>query len=210
MPAILSTFLYLALASGNFDLDTLSHNSLLYNGREYAKQYTVDMGNPFYPVQENRGDILYQGNWYRDLMFYYDCEDHVVVIAHPLYGVRIQLVPEKLDAFKLNGHSFLKVDIPGQGQSIHELKYSGKRQLLVRWQKQLVKNMQEQSVYVLSKRLFVVEGSTMTGITQLSDIYGLFPSEKKFLRQVYRDQRLSFRKDPVNAAYVLIKAAETR
>ena len=209
MPVLLTCFLSFTLSFSPTDIDTIPSNSLLYNGREYAKQYTVDMGSPFFPTENSTGDILYQGNWYRGVIFFYDCEDEVLVITLP-EGQRMQLVMGKVDAFTLDNHSFLKLEMKGQPGEFYELLFQGQRQLLVKWRKYLIKNMQEQSVYVTSRKIFVSDGSSLVNIEKLQDFIDLFPSQKKLLRQVYREKDLSFRKDPVKASNELMKSLQLK
>jgi hypothetical protein len=169
----------------------------------------VDMGSPFFPTENSIGDILYQGNWYRGVIFFYDCEDEVLVITLP-EGQRMQLIMEKADAFNLDNHSFLKLHMKGQQEEFYELLYQGQRQLLVKWRKYLIKNMQEQSVYVTSRKIFVSDRSALVNIERLNDFMDLFPAQKKLLRQVYRDKDLSFRRDPVKASNELMKALQLK
>jgi hypothetical protein len=209
MPVLLTCFLSFTLSFSPTDTDTIPSNSLLYNGMEYAKQYTVDMGSPFFSTENSIGDILYQGNWYRGVIFFYDCEDEVLVITLP-EGQRMQLVMEKVNAFTLDNHSFLKLQLKGQQAEFYELLFQGQRQLLVKWRKYLIKNMQEQSVYVTTRKIFVSDGSALVNIEKLKDFMDLFPSQKKLLRQIYRERDLSFRKDPVKASNELMKALKLK
>lgn len=209
MAALLNCFLSFTLSFSSSDTDTIPANSLLYNGTEYSKQFTVDMGSPFFPTDNSFGDIHYQGNWYRGVIFFYDCEDEVLVMTLP-QGQRMQLIREKVDAFTLDNHSFVKLQMKDQEEGHYEMLLQGERQLLVKWRKFLIKNMQEQSVYVTSQKIFVSDGASLENIEKLKDLMDLFPSQKKFLRQVYREKDLSFRKDPLKAAFELMKALQLK
>lgn len=209
-----SLFLHL-LASpnpGNFPpigKDTLVTNSLLYNGAEYTKTYTLETGDPFLPIDATTGNILYEGNWYQFQDFYYDCEEDVLVLKDQEGYFRIQLVREKTQAFQWQSRAFVKLNFIEGKEAFYEQAYVGKRTLLIRWKKSLESNNDAQSKYKLSNRIFLQLNDHFTEIKKPEDWFNLLGPSAKPARQWLKSQGISLKKDMLKGSITLLHHFET-
>ena len=188
--------------------DTLISNSLLYSGTEYIKQFNQLKGTPFLPTTSNKGAVLYQENWYRNIDLLYDCQDDWVIVRDAQGLLKLRLVHEKLQAFEVDGHPFIKLKLLTKEGEFYEKFYEGKRMLLMQWKKNLELDSNEQPIYELRKTLFVLDKGVIVPLDRSSDLLTIAPSHKRELKRIIREKKLSFKKDPVKAALVLVKETE--
>jgi hypothetical protein len=183
--------------------------SLIYRGAEYAKVYTSISGNPFFRDLPVNGWVDYYQNRYENIPIRYDMEDDQVIFHEPLQQISISLVNDKVDGFMIDGHHFIALrDLTGFRGFYEEL-YTGKRLVLVKWQKTLVRRVNEEGKYISYSYLYIQEGSTLTGIQNKKDLFAYFGNNKKKMQQFYHDQHLDFKKDPMHTAVVLTEFAES-
>ena len=209
-----SLFLFLFSSSGiaqthTVAADTLVANSLLYNGSEYTKTYTQETGDPFFPLELTTGSILYEGNWYQDQDFYYDCEEDALVLKDQEGYFRIQLVREKTQAFQWQGHSFVKLTPDGVNYAFYEQAYTGKKTLLVKWKKSLETNSDAQSKYKLSRQIFLKKEDRFIEIKKPEDWYALLGPAAKNTRQRLKSQGISLKKELLKGSIAILQHIET-
>jgi len=188
--------------------DTLISNSLLYSGTEYIKQFNQLKGTPFLPTASNKGSVRYQDNWYKDIDLLYDCQDDWVIVRDAQGLLKLRLVHEKLQAFDVDGHSFIKLKLLTKEGEFYEKFYEGRRMLLMQWKKNLELDANEQPIYDLRKTLFILDKGTIVPLDRSSDLLTIASAHKRELKRLIRENKLSFKKDPVKAALVLIKETE--
>ncbi len=188
--------------------DTLGTNSLLYSGTEYIKQFNQSKGTPFFPTSSNTGAVLYHGNRYENIDLLYDCQDDWVIVRDAQGLLKLRLVREKLEAFEVDNHSFVKLKLLTREGEFYEKFFDGKRMLLMQWKKNLELDSNEQPVYELRKTLFALQNGVIIPLDRSDDLYTIDPIHKRELKKVYRENKLNFKKDPVKAALVFIKEIE--
>lgn len=190
--------------------DTLGTNSLLYNGTEYIKQFDQTKGTPFFPTEKTNGSVNYFGNWYYNLDLLYDIQDDVVVTRDVQGLLKMRLTREKLDEFIIDDHLFVKLKLTSVTGEFYEQFYKGQRQLLMQWRKVTESDTPENQKFILRKTLFVLDKGEIIPLSSTSDLYEMAPKHQKELKKVYRDQRLSFKKDPIKASKVIINEIEQK
>ncbi|ULQ51309.1 hypothetical protein [Flavihumibacter fluvii] len=189
--------------------DTISRNSLLYNGVEYTKKVNYFNENAFFKGEEFfTGDVHYTGNLYKQVQLQYDCIDDLVLLKDPLRARRMVLIKEKVDAFTIEGHHFIKLEWLGEKGEFYEQLYKGKRTVLVQWKKNIVRDMTLQERYILVKTIYLLEGKNLTRITKASDLTNLMGDKKRKVQQFYRENNLSFKRDPATATVKLVEKGE--
>lgn len=204
-------FLFVALnASADNHADTLQRNSLLYNGSEYIKSFNASRGTPMFPTTDGKGDVNYYGNWYRNLDLQYDIEDDVLVTRDPQGLLKLKLIKEKLDAFTLDGHLFVKLKILSSRGEFYEQLHKGKRNLMLQWEKKMELDSQELPIYVLRKTLFIIQGEKVIPILRVEDLLDLEPKMARDIKKTLRSKKLSFKKDAVNTALTVVKLLEEK
>ena len=191
-------------------VDTLKTNSLLYTGVEYTTGLILLNESPFFPKDEFFvGNLRYQGNIYKGIEMKYDCKDDLLLIKDQSGDSFIQLIKEKLDEFTLGEHHFMKLKIQSPRGEFYEQVYSGKRNLMVQWQKKIVRNQSEEKRYELFKNIYLLNGNDTVKINKISELIDLTGNNKKKLERFYKEKHLRFRKDPVNAVVTILKKAES-
>ena len=191
-------------------LDTLGNNSLLYNGTEYIKQFDQTKGTPFFPTEKTSGSVLYFGNWYQNLDLLYDIQDDVV-ITRDIQGVlKMRLTREKLEEFIVDGHHFVKIKLTTPAGEFYEQFYKGQRSLLMQWRKVTESDDPQNQKFILRKTLFVLDKGEIIPLNRTTDLFSIDPKHQKELKKVFREQKLSFKKDPINAAKAIINEIEQK
>lgn len=191
-------------------IDTTGNNSLLYNGTEYIKQFDQTKGTPFFPSEKTTGAILYFGNWYENLDLLYDIQDDVVITRDVQGLLKMRLTREKLDEFRVDGHHFVKLKLTSGAGEYYEQFYKGQRSLLMQWRKITDSDDPQIQKFILRKTLFVLDKGEILTLERTSDLFSIDPKHQKELKKFYREQKLSFKKDPIKASKAIINEIEQK
>ena len=190
--------------------DTIGNNSLLYNGTEYIKQFDQTKGTPFFPSEKTNGAVFYFGNWYQNLDLLYDIQDDVVITRDVQGLLKMRLTREKLDEFKVDGHHFVKYKLTSGAGEYYEQFFKGQRSLLMQWRKVTDSDDPQIQKYILRKTLFVLDKGEIITLERTSDLFSIDPKHQKELKKFYREQKLSFKKDPIKASKAIINEIEQK
>lgn len=188
--------------------DSVSQNSLLYSGTEYVKQFNESRGNPFFPVKNTIGNLSYNGFTYNNIEILYDCEDDIPIIRDMQGLLKLKLIREKLEAFTVDNHKFVKIKLLSSQGEFYEEIYRGKYALLMQWQKKQELDAQEIERYVLKKTIFMLKDNDIIPISSKSDLYTLIPGKEKELKKMYRTNKLNFKKNALTASEKMIREIE--
>jgi hypothetical protein len=191
-------------------IDTSGSNSLLYNGTEYIKQFDETKGTPFFPTEKTNGAVLYFGNWYQNLDLLYDIQDDVVITRDIQGLLKMRLTREKLDEFMVDGHHFVKLKLTSGTGEYYEQFYRGQRSLLMQWRKVTETDDPQNQKFTLRKTLFVLDKGGIIPLSRTSDLFSIASKHKKELKKLYREKKLSFKKDRIKASKVIINEIEQK
>lgn len=195
-------------AIGQHKPELISKNSLLYSGTEYVKQFNEARGNPFFPASNNFGNISYNGYTYNNIELLYDCEDDIPIIRDVQGLLKLRLIREKLEEFTIDKHKFIKIKLLSSQGEFYEEIYRGKYALLMQWQKKSELDAQEIERYVLRKTIFMMKGNEILPIAGKSELFSLINNKEKELRKIYRSKRLNYKRNPLQAAEIMIREIE--
>jgi len=201
---------YSVVVLGGTRTDTLGNTSLLYNGTEYIKQFDQTKGTPFFPTEKTNGSVFYFGNWYQNLDLLYDIQDDVVITRDILGLLKMRLTREKLDEFMVDGHHFVKIKLTTPAGEFYEQFYKGQRSLLMQWRKVTDSEDPQNQKFILRKTLFVLDKGEIIPLDKTSDLFSIDPKHLKELKKIYREQKISFKKDPINASKAIIHEIEQK
>src|SRR4051794_30474513 len=117
----------------------LSPQTSLYNGAEYVDYaYSINEGTPFFETSQSTiGSVKYDGVLYQDVPILYD-EVLGEVLIQDAYGRgKVILNTEKVTAFNLLNHHFVKLSPDSTGKSpirpgFYDLLYEGNNSLYKR------------------------------------------------------------------------------
>jgi hypothetical protein len=198
----------------SFYFSQLGDQSPLYNGFVYAAyEYNFKTGTPYFPsIHFSPGSVVYDGINYDSLtLLYEDLRQQVVIKKESLL---LQLVSERVSAFKISGHAFIRLvaDTTNTGISrtgFYEILYPGPSRVL----KETIKNITEQaSIYEGILRsvstdyeYFIQRGSDFHRIRSKSDLLKVFRDRQKDIQKFIKKNKLNYRYDTENT---LISVAE--
>jgi hypothetical protein len=203
-------FTFPIVVLGASSTDTLGNTSLLYNGTEYIKQFDQTKGTPFFPTEKTNGSVFYFGNWYQNLDLLYDIQDDIVITRDIQGLLKMRLTREKLDEFMVDGHHFVKIKLTTPAGEFYEQFYKGQRSLLMQWRKVTDSEDPQNHKLILRKTLFVLDKGEIIPLDKTSDLFSIDPKHLKELKKIYREQKISFKKDPINASKAIIHEIEQK
>ena len=203
-------FTFPIVVLGASSTDTLGNTSLLYNGTEYIKQFDQTKGTPFFPTEKTNGSVFYFGNWYQNLDLLYDIQDDIVITRDIQGLLKMRLTREKLDEFMVDGHHFVKIKLTTPAGEFYEQFFKGQRSLLMQWRKVTDSEDPQNQKFILRKTLFVLDKGEIIPLDKTSDLFSFDPKHLKELKKIYREQKISFKKDPINASKAIIHEIEQK
>jgi hypothetical protein len=195
-----------SFAGASPQVDTTGKNGFFYRGTEFTKIFTVQSGTPFLdPVSPSPGWVNYYGSRYDHVMIQYDIEDDQLV-SHDITGaIRMQLVKEKISAFGFHGKEFIR--LAGSGMFFERI-YHGHHDVLIRWQKVFTRTGTEEGKYKLYKSIFIWNGKDLVAIQSNQDLFRYFGKSNGQVKDYFRDQGLSVKKDAEKAIVAVVGYAD--
>ncbi|QJX48868.1 hypothetical protein HMJ29_18915 [Hymenobacter taeanensis] len=197
---------------------SINLNSRLYNGPEYVfydKLYRTKQGHQFFNEPELKpGEILYDGQRYSNIPLLYDTHLDQVVSTLPSNAITYRLINEKIQAFTLQNHTFVRLVAPPTPKTpiitgFYDLLFDGNAKLFAKREKSLEKRAEQNSVKIIfleSINYFIYKDNTYYPITSLNNFVSLFPENKASLQKYARTNKLKFNK--ANREVSLVKLAQ--
>lgn len=181
----------------------------LYNGPEYyvpVKSYVK--GHQFYQdkIYQN-GTVKYDGAWFEDVPMLYDLmQDELVIVNHGS-GQPQRLVKSRVDAFKLYGHTFIRLQADTTtGLSIqpgfYDLLYSGEVQVLMKREKTLFERASTEGMegeYRDASKFYLVKDGIYHPVSNKRSVMRVLQDQKKPLNKFASANKLRFRKERESA-----------
>lgn len=176
--------------------------SLLFNGPEYVNRTTPGtIGHPFFGSAEPQlGTAVYQGGHFAGVPLSYDIVLDQVVMTYPNQAVTIVLVPEKLTAFSLGSHQFVRVLGDSATKNVvptgfYEVLQDGPVSLLARHTKRTQQTTVQQNLQVKLEPLDKLVARTNRAaaeVTSLKNLLALLPAHQAEVQRYARAQKLRF------------------
>jgi len=175
--------------------------SHLLNGREYvnpAPAYVV--GTPFFGASRpQRGTVAYDGGYFAQVPLLYEQAQDQVVLFDSVRNVNIQLVSDKVAAFTLGSHRFLRLHPDSTAAlpaGFYELLVDGPARLLARRTKTATKVVSGQGItgeYEPTTRFFVQRQNRFYPVAKLGQVLDALADKKSELQQFARSSQLKFK-----------------
>lgn len=183
----------------------------LYNGPLYAGYNLQTQGHPFFQTDtQQNGSVTYRDIYFPDIPLFYDLEKDLVIIPDKRNVVKIQLLPEKLSAFTIGEHHFIRlttdstaINAPDNGYYEVLSPKKGKATALAHYKKiaHATAKVEENPRYQQYDNYFLRLNNRYYPIHNERDLTRINNNLKNYLKT----NHISFRKDP---ATTMIKAAE--
>ncbi len=190
-----------AIATRQYDKG-VRPESLLFNGPEYVNRTTMGtIGHPFFEQAEPQlGTVTYQDAHFDNVPLRYDLVLDQVVMTYPNQAVTIVLVPEKLAAFSLGSHQFVRVVADSATRGVlptgfYELLQPGPVRLLAHHSKRTQQTTVQQNLRVRLDqvdRLVVRTAGAASEVTNLKTLVALLPAHQAEVQRYAREQKLRF------------------
>jgi hypothetical protein len=182
----------------------------LYNGVEY-KEYNlqrIDVGHPFFLSGDwEEGSIQYDGQVYQPVELLYDLVNEVIVIEHAYSHFKIELINEKIRAFTLMDHNFVRLvnDAPDKyavPTGLYDVLYDGQLKLFARRKKKAfddVKNGKPIKMFLTDDQFFVYKNGKYFPVKTKSSVMEVLSDRKVEIKKFLAKNKVRFRKNPESA-----------
>ncbi|MDN5203891.1 hypothetical protein QQ008_21040 [Fulvivirgaceae bacterium BMA10] len=194
----------------------------IFNGHEYVPlKGMIIIGHEFFLTEYlEPGDIVYEGNFYRDIEMLYDCHKDEILIAHYSQRgrlVKIRINKDKVEEFRFMGHYFkhlrdknvATLNFPGSG--FYDLLYdNGKNgtRLLVKRIKGFQDRIEEKKLigeFEQKDRFYIIKNNTYERVRKKKSLLKVFEDKKKEIKSYVKKQKLDFKRDQENAILQIVK-----
>ena len=200
-PADSATAAAVRAATQRYNAATQADSRLL-SGTEYRNRTRPYVqGSQFFPVSEVQpGSLRYDGFAYAAVPMRYDCQLDQLVVQPPGRAISLQLVPEKVTAFTLAGHQFVRLTTdsvanPQVRTGFYDLLVDGPARLLARHRKKSYERPTPAGMeghFEQTTRYVVQHRDAYYPVTRLKDVLAAFPDQKAALQKFARKQHLNF------------------
>jgi len=186
----------------------------LYSGPEYAdytRRYHARIGHQFYGAPEPQaGSVDYNGYHYTNLRLAYDVVRDQLLLPQPSSPLLLQLVDERVNGFRLGDHRFVRLVADSASADVlttgyYEVLVDSACQVLARRSKRMQQKIVDGSIdvkFTPADKLLVKKGGRYYAVTKKSAALRLFADRSKEMQQYAQAQRLSFKKDRLEASVV--------
>ncbi|RAK66653.1 hypothetical protein [Hymenobacter edaphi] len=197
-------------------LDARKQESFLYNGVAYVPNTPPRaIGHPFLGSTEPQtGSVLYDGYDFQDLSLLYDLEQDALVLANLGGPLRIKLISEHVDNFRLGTRRF--VWLPGRGHrdmsaGFYEVLFADAAtpvRLLGRYTKKLERKGGAELRYEFHEgaAFFLQTPQGYVPVGSAAAVVATLPERKKELKDFVRSQHLKFNKEQRAASLTTLVA----
>lgn len=183
-------------------------NARIYNGREYLPYIFHSETNPFFnnPAFKT-GTVYYEGRAYRNIALQYDISRDEIVIIGPHEFSHIVLQNDKVDSFKFQHHTFIKIIqdaalYKNLESGFYDVVYDGHLRILVRRRKDLQSNPGEKEItytFYNKNHFFLLKDGHYNNIKSRKDLLKVFTDRKHSIKKYWRKNKIKYHKDPENA-----------
>jgi hypothetical protein len=182
---------------------TLFPENGLFNGGEYVNyEGTLAGGYPYYgPDRTETGWVYYNGIRYDHLKLLYDVVLDVVAIRSPNDGFSIALQSERLRAFSMEGHLFVRVvkdSVNDVRTGFYEILYQGKVQLMRRSTKNIqeyTNNLKVERFVYSDSSYYLVRGDHFFAVNHKKSLLSAMADHRKPVQTYMRKNKLKIGKE---------------
>ena len=181
----------------------LGTESVLFDGPEYVDNTSVGtVGHPFFESPEPQlGSVQYRGGSFRGVLLRYDIATDQLVLSYPNQVGNVALLPDKVSAFTIGSHRFVRV-VPDSATratlpaGYYEVLLAGPVSLLARHAKHTEKRVKLQTLTLNYEQTDQLFARTATGATEVSSLGRLLallpPAHQADLKRYARQYSLRF------------------
>jgi hypothetical protein len=193
----------------------LDNPSGLYNGGQYIVYANIIKDDhPYFKSDSmNKGNIMYDSVLYENIPMFYDIVKEQVVIDEPFRIYKLSLISEKVNAFTVLGHEFIRLEHDSLNHhaiatGFYDRLYHGKINLFERERKQLQEVIVNQELFhiIVPENTFYIEIAGMFHpVNRKRSLLNLLKGHRRELQQFIRKNKLNYRRDKENTLVKVVK-----
>lgn len=190
----------------------ISVQSHLFNGTEYKEHIFSDEEYPFLHEDVMTGSVKYAGEVYTNIPMWYDLELDQAITAYP-HGNKVQLLRDKVEYFKIDGHTFVYLDNKKVTTGFYDLLYDGKMKFYVRKVKVPLLKVSSNGgdprrVFELRTKYFLLKNGVFHTVKSKRSVMAFMKDKKKELKRALRGKNFAFNRDREAAITFLLSEYE--
>ncbi len=187
--------------------------SRLYNGKEFIAYHPTIEGHAFFgDNQLHRGTVVYDALTFNDVNLQYDLVRDDLVIQHFDVFFKLVLIPDKVQSFFVNGHTFKRIvkdslnKIP-LATGYYDFLHEGDTELLVRRTKRLEETVTDRVIQRIAAKdfFYIHKDGVYHPVRSLKGLLSVLKERSRDIRQELRKQRIKFRKNREQAILTAVK-----
>lgn len=180
-----------------------SQSQNLYNGRHYYLYDARMEEHQFFGDRKwQNGVVFYDGQRFDSIPMIYDIVKDELIVKH-FYGDHMLLQSEKVNYFFKDNHTFKRFEAgkdinPQMRTGFYDILYDGKSKVLIRRSKQRQEKIVDKKViafFPAKDFYYIWKNDQYHSVRSKKSVLGLFPEQKRQLRQALRSERIKFRKN---------------
>lgn len=190
---------------------SIQQQSRLYNGTDYVMYQSRDEEHPFFGIDDWAfGSITYWGELYENVPVIYDLSTDHVITEHNR-GNPIKLIPDKVDGFVINDHTFQRLRNNGTNKiadGFYERLYDGVSKVYAKHQKVYREDITAREVvprFEESTRFFILKNGVLTQVKNKGSVLDTFEDHKQDIKSFIKKNRIRFNDDRSRA---IVRVAE--
>jgi hypothetical protein len=168
----------------------------LFEGSDYRLFQSSNDQHPYFNTDWSVGVIFYNGNLYANEEILYNTFKDKVIIQEYYGGNFIQLVPEKIDYFVVDGHKFVRITAPSMKSGFYDLLVDGEIKLYARRSKefkQIVSTSGIVNTFREINKYYLFRNNQFHPVKNKRSVRLVLSNFEDELNQYIRSERLKFR-----------------
>jgi len=181
---------------------TIGLNQHIYNGAEYIDYDHRITGSPFFEKNSFvNGSIVYDGILYNNVQLIYDIWRENVVIKN-YNRLPLLLINEKVSAFDLEGHQFIKITTDSLTEKLglsgfYNVLCNGTVKLFAKRKKLLEEKITTPTIeasFIQKNEYYILNNSVFYAVANKKSLLNALDDQKPALQKYIKQQKLKFRK----------------
>ncbi len=185
----------------------INEQSGIFNGREYIEYDFRIKGHPYFRDEDfTPGSVEYFGQRYDNVELKYNTHKNILVVEyydHIGYGKELALDMDRVDAFKLFGHEFIKIekesDYSGLKKGFYDQLLNSKDlKVLCLREKELYEKVEGLSMersFLLEDKFYIVKHGEVVKVSNKISVISAFKDKKKEVKKFIKQNMIDFKPD---------------
>lgn len=190
--------------------------SRLYNGGQHRDYLSKNDESPYFGVDDwQYGFIIYDDERYDSVGLFYDLSRDQVITEHMRTGSKIELIPNKVAMFEMNGHLFERL-YPDSGDVItegfYERLYSGSTPVYVKRTRNLISRTSSSEVlysFEEKNRIFIRKAQRYYPVKSRKSVLRVLNMKPSQMRALLKREKLFYKSDRERAIVLMARAYDS-